>query len=44
MQASVDFRQLVEGAGDAIMVCDAAGAIVLWNPAAERIFLSLIHI
>ncbi|KAF1069032.1 PAS domain S-box protein [Variovorax sp.] len=38
MQASVDFRQLVEGAGDAIMVCDAAGAIVLWNPAAERIF------
>lgn len=38
MQASVDFGQLVEGAGDAIMVCDAAGAIVLWNPAAERIF------
>ena len=38
MQANVDFKQLVEGAGDAIMVCDAEGAIVLWNRAAERIF------
>ncbi|REN21413.1 PAS domain S-box protein, partial [Mycobacterium tuberculosis] len=38
MQANVDFKQLVEGAGDAIMVCDAAGAITLWNRAAERIF------
>ena len=38
MQSTVDLRQLVEGAGDAIMVCDAAGAIVLWNPAAQRIF------
>jgi PAS domain S-box-containing protein len=34
----VDFQQLVEGAGDAIMVCDAEGAIVFWNRAAERIF------
>ena len=38
MQANVDFKQLVEGAGDAIMVCDAEGAITLWNRAAERIF------
>ena len=38
MQANVDFKQLVEGAGDAIMVCDAKGAIALWNRAAERIF------
>ena len=38
MQANVDFKQLVEGAGDAIMVCDAKGAITLWNRAAERIF------
>jgi len=38
VQSTVDLRQLVEGAGDAIMVCDAAGAIVLWNPAAQRIF------
>jgi PAS domain S-box-containing protein len=38
MQANVDFKQLVEGAGDAIMVCNAEGAITLWNRAAERIF------
>ena len=38
MQANVDLKQLVEGAGDAIMVCDAQGAITLWNRAAERIF------
>ena len=38
MQANIDFKQLVEGAGDAIMVCDAQGAITLWNRAAERIF------
>ena len=38
MQANIDFKQLVEGAGDAIMVCDAKGAITLWNRAAERIF------
>ncbi|SEF29360.1 PAS domain S-box protein [Variovorax sp. NFACC27] len=38
MQANLDFKQLVEGAGDAIMVCDAQGAITLWNRAAERIF------
>jgi len=38
MQANVDFKQLVEGAGDAMMVCDAKGAITLWNRAAERIF------
>ena len=38
MQTNLDFKQLVEGAGDAIMVCDARGAIVLWNRASERIF------
>ena len=38
MQANIDFKQLVEGAGDAIMVCDAQGAITLWNRAAERVF------
>ena len=38
MQSTVDLNQLVDGAGDAIMVCNAAGAITLWNKAAERIF------
>lgn len=38
MQTNLDFKQLVEGAGDAIVVCDAAGAITLWNRASERIF------
>ena len=33
-----DLTQLIAGAGDAIMVCNAAGAITLWNTAAERIF------
>jgi PAS domain S-box-containing protein len=36
--SSLDLEQLVRGAGDAIVVCDAAGAITLWNRAAERIF------
>lgn len=36
--SAVDLAQLIETAGDAVIVCDAAGAITLWNPAAERIF------
>jgi PAS domain S-box-containing protein len=36
--AAVDFEQLVGAIGDAIVVTDAAGAITLWNPAAERMF------
>lgn len=36
--SGVDLAQLVAGAADAIVVCDAAGAITLWNRAAERIF------
>jgi PAS domain S-box-containing protein len=36
--SNIDLKQLVEGAGDAIIVCDAEGAIVLWNKACERIF------
>lgn len=35
---AIDLGQLVEGAGDAIVVCDARGDIILWNPACERIF------
>lgn len=38
LQTSVDLMQLVAGAGDAIIVSDATGAITLWNRAAERIF------
>ena len=34
----VDLAQLVDAAGDAIVAADAQGKIVLWNPAAERIF------
>lgn len=38
MPASNPFEQVVMAAGDAILVSDAAGAITLWNPAAERMF------
>jgi PAS domain S-box-containing protein len=38
MHTDVDTRALVAAAGDAIVVCDASGAITLWNAAAERMF------
>ncbi len=38
MQSNIDYKQLVEAVGDAVMACDAAGAITLWNPACERMF------
>ena len=38
MHPDLDLKQLVAGAGDAIIVSDAKGAITLWNRAAERIF------
>ena len=38
MQSGIDMKQLVEAIGDAIVASDAGGAIVLWNPAAERMF------
>jgi PAS domain S-box-containing protein len=34
----MDLGKLVEAAGDAIVAADPEGTIVLWNPAAERIF------
>jgi PAS domain S-box-containing protein len=34
----VNLESLVQRAGDAVIVADAAGRITLWNPAAERIF------
>ncbi|MDO8298141.1 PAS domain S-box protein [Lacisediminimonas sp.] len=38
MNSSIDYRQLVEAVGDAVMAADASGAITLWNPACERMF------
>ena len=38
MQSEVDYKELIEAVGDAIMVSDANGAITLWNPACERMF------
>jgi PAS domain S-box-containing protein len=38
MPAAIDFQQLVSAIGDAVIVTDAGGAIILWNPAATRIF------
>jgi PAS domain S-box-containing protein len=38
MQSVIDFEQLVNVIGDAIIISDAAGNIILWNPGAERMF------
>ena len=38
MQSNIDFHQLVDALGDGVVVCDAAGAIIAWNPSATRIF------
>jgi PAS domain S-box-containing protein len=35
---AVDLQQLVSAMGDAIVISDASGKIILWNPAAQRIF------
>lgn len=33
-----DCERLVQATGDAIVVSDTSGEIILWNPAAERLF------
>jgi PAS domain S-box-containing protein len=38
MQSTIDLNALIAAIGDAVMVCDANGAITLWNPACERMF------
>jgi PAS domain S-box-containing protein len=38
MNYTLDLPALVQAAGDAIIAADTDGKILLWNPAAERIF------
>ena len=38
MPTTIDFEQLVNAIGDAVVISDAHGAITLWNPAAEHMF------
>ena len=38
MQSNIDYAQLVGAIGDAVIAADPAGAITLWNAAAERMF------
>ncbi|WP_280151774.1 PAS domain-containing protein [Piscinibacter sp. XHJ-5] len=38
MPAAIDLTQLIDALGDAVVATDASGAIVMWNPAAERMF------
>ena len=38
MSKDIDLQALVGAVGDAVVVCDAQGRVVVWNPAAERIF------
>ena len=38
MDMQIDYRQLLMAIGDGVVVADAEGKIVFWNPGAERIF------
>jgi PAS domain S-box-containing protein len=38
VRTDIDLKALIEAVGDAVMACDAQGAITLWNPACERMF------
>ncbi len=38
MNTAIDFQQVVEVIGDAVIASDPGGVITMWNPAAERIF------
>jgi len=37
-EMSIDYQQVVEALGDAVVICDRDGAIRFWNAAAERLF------
>ena len=41
MSTPIDPAALLEALNDAVVACDGQGAIVVWNGAAERIFLEL---
>ena len=38
MDAQIDYKQLLMAIGDGVVVADADGKIVFWNPGAEHIF------
>jgi PAS domain S-box-containing protein len=38
MHANIDLNALVSAIGDAVVVSDAEGKVIVWNPAAERLF------
>jgi PAS domain S-box-containing protein len=38
MPTEIDPKALVAAVGDAVVVCDVQGRVIVWNPAAERIF------
>ncbi len=38
MSSAIDFAQLADAIGDAVVISDAAGDITYWNPAATRMF------
>ena len=38
MNTTINCQELVAAVGDAIIVADASGAIILWNPGAAQMF------
>jgi PAS domain S-box-containing protein len=38
MHADIDLNALVSAIGDAVVVSDRQGKVIVWNPAAERMF------
>lgn len=38
MDVQIDYKKLLLSIGDGVVVADAGGAIIFWNPGAERIF------
>ena len=38
MQTDIDMTALVNAIGDAVVVCDTKGQVIVWNAGAERLF------